>query len=89
MQLAILNPSMAILDETDSGTDIDSLKVIANGINKLKNPKNSVLLITHYNRILQYIKPDKVYVMIDGKIVDSGDHKLAEEIEKNGYEKYL
>lgn len=86
LQLAILNPEIAILDENDSGTDVDSLKIIANGINNIKKKNNmGVLLITHYNRILQYIKPDKVYVMIDGKIVKSGKSDLAEEIEKKGY----
>ena len=89
LQMSVLNPELAILDETDSGTDIDSLKIIAEGINKLKTKEKSILLITHYNRILQYIKPDKVYVMVDGKIVDTGDFKLANEIEANGYKKYL
>ena len=89
LQMSVLNPELSILDETDSGTDIDSLKIIAEGINKLKTKEKSILLITHYNRILQYIKPDKVYVMVDGKIVDTGDFKLANEIEANGYKKYL
>ncbi len=86
LQMAMLNPEIAILDETDSGTDVDALKVIANGINSLLNPNVGVLLITHYNRILEYIKPDKVHVMVDGKIVKSGDYNLAVEIEENGYE---
>jgi len=90
LQLAILNPSIAVIDEVDSGADVDSLKVFANGINTINKENNSgILLITHYNRILKYIKPNKVYVMINGKIVDSGNYKLAEEIEKKGYEKYL
>lgn len=89
LQLSVLNPQLAILDETDSGTDVDSLKTIANGINSLKNEENSFLIITHYNRILRYIKPNKVYVIIDGKIVDEGDSKLADEIEEKGYKKYL
>ena len=89
LQLAILNPKFAILDETDSGADVDSLKVIANGINSLKNKEKSFLLITHYNRILRYIKPDRVYVMVNGKIVDEGGAKLADEVEEKGYKKYL
>lgn len=89
LQLAILNPKFAILDETDSGADVDSLKVIANGINSLKNKEKSFLLITHYNRILRYIKPDRVYVMVNGKIVDEGGAKLADEIEEKGYKKYI
>ena len=84
----VLNPDLAILDETDSGIDIDSLKIVANGINNLKD-KKSMLLITHYNRILQYIKPNRVYIMINGRIVDEGGYKLADEIEENGYKKYL
>jgi len=89
LQLAILNPKFAILDETDSGLDISSLKIVANGINKLKNSENSILLITHYNRVLQYIKPDRVYLIIDGKIIKEGKAELAEEIEKYGYEKFI
>ena len=88
LQLAVLNPKLAILDETDSGLDIDSLKIIADGINKLKN-NNSFLIITHYNRILNYIKPDRVYVMINGKIAKEGKAELANEIEKNGYERFI
>ena len=89
LQLAVLNPELAILDETDSGLDISSLKVVANGINKLKNKNNSILLITHYNRILQYIKPDRVCIMVNGKIVKEGKAELADEIEKHGYEKFI
>ena len=88
LQLAVLNPSLAILDETDSGIDIDSLKIVSNGINNLKGRK-SILLITHYNRILKYIKPDKVYVILNGKMVDEGNAALADEIEENGYKKYI
>ena len=88
LQLSVLNPKLSILDETDSGTDVDSLKVIAKGINSLKNKNNSFLLITHYNRILKYIKPDRVYVMVNGRIVEEGDYRLADEIEKNGYKGY-
>ena len=90
LQLAVLNPNLAIIDEADSGADIDSLKIISKGINMLNKENNmGVLLITHYNRILKYVKPDKVYVMVNGKIVDSGDYKLAEEIEEKGYKEYL
>ena len=87
LQLAVLNPKLAILDETDSGLDISSLKIVADGINKLKD-KKSVLLITHYNRILQYIRPDRVYIMVNGKIVMEGKAELAGDLEKHGYEKF-
>ncbi len=86
LQLAVLSPKIAILDETDSGLDVDALKTISEGINNLRGPKLGVLLITHYNRILDYVKPDKVHVMIDGKIVKSGGPELAKELEKTGYE---
>jgi len=88
LQLAVLNPKLAILDETDSGLDISSLKIVADGINKLKD-KKSVLLITHYNRILQYIRPDRVYIMVNGKIVMEGKAELAGDLEKHGYEKFI
>ena len=89
LQLAVLEPKIAILDETDSGTDIDALKTIANGVNIIKKKTGmGCLLITHYNRILQYIKPDKVMIMVDGKVVDEGEAELADEIEASGYEKY-
>ncbi len=86
LQLAVLNPKIAILDETDSGLDIDALKTVANGINELRGPGIGMLLITHYNRILHYIKPDKVHILIDGKIMKSGGHELAVELEETGYE---
>ncbi|MFH0952501.1 MAG: Fe-S cluster assembly ATPase SufC [Patescibacteria group bacterium] len=86
LQLAVLEPALAILDETDSGLDIDALKVIAEGINKLKTTEQAILLITHYQRILNYIKPDQVHVMIKGKIVESGGQELAVKLEKEGYE---
>lgn len=89
LQLAVLNPSLAICDETDSGIDISSLKIVANGINKIKTNEKSILLITHYNRILQYIKPDRVYLMINGKIVKEGKAELADELEEHGYEKFI
>ncbi|HSM63244.1 MAG TPA: Fe-S cluster assembly ATPase SufC [Gillisia sp.] len=85
-QMAMLNPKLAILDETDSGLDIDALKVVANGVNKLRSEDNAVLLITHYQRLLDYIVPDFVHVMVDGKIVKSGPKELAYELEERGYD---
>ncbi len=85
-QMAMLNPKLAILDETDSGLDIDALKVVAHGVNKLRNGDNAVLLITHYQRLLDYIVPDVVHVMLDGKIVKSGPKELAYELEEKGYD---
>ena len=85
LQLLSLNPKFAILDETDSGLDIDALKTVANGVNKFNDKDNSTLIITHYERLLEYIKPDVVHVMIDGKIKKSGDMSLAREVEKKGY----
>ncbi|GGE08481.1 Fe-S cluster assembly ATPase SufC [Psychroflexus salis] len=85
-QMAMLEPKLAILDETDSGLDIDALKVVANGVNKLKNKDNAVLLITHYQRLLDYIIPDVVHVLMDGKIVKTGDKQLAKELEERGYD---
>lgn len=90
LQLAVLQPKFAVLDETDSGTDIDSLKIIAEGINLVKKDLNmGILLITHYNRILQYIKPDQVHIFVDGKIMKTGSHELAVELESKGYEKLM
>ncbi|MDO9037765.1 MAG: Fe-S cluster assembly ATPase SufC [Lutibacter sp.] len=85
-QMAMLEPQLAILDETDSGLDIDALKVVANGVNKLKSEKNAVLLITHYQRLLDYIVPDYVHVLYNGKIVKSGGKELAYELEEKGYD---
>jgi len=85
-QMAMLEPKLAILDETDSGLDIDALKVVANGVNKLKSKDNAVLLITHYQRLLDYIVPDFVHVLYNGKIVKSGGKELALELEKKGYD---
>ena len=85
-QLAMLEPKLAILDETDSGLDIDALKVVANGVNKLKNKDNAVIVITHYQRLLDYIVPDFVHVIMDGKIVKSGTKQLAYELEEKGYD---
>lgn len=85
-QMAMLEPKLAILDETDSGLDIDALRIVANGVNKLKNENNSVVLITHYQRLLDYIVPDFVHVLYKGKIVKSGGKDLALELEKKGYD---
>lgn len=85
-QMAMLEPKLAILDETDSGLDIDALKVVANGVNKLKSEDNAVILITHYQRLLEYIIPDYVHVLHDGKIVKSGGADLASELEEKGYD---
>lgn len=85
-QMAMLAPKLAILDETDSGLDIDALRVVANGVNTLKSKDNAVIVITHYQRLLDYIVPDFVHVLHDGKIVKTGDHTLALELEKKGYD---
>ena len=85
-QMAMLEPSLAILDETDSGLDIDALKVVANGVNKLKSKDNAVIIITHYQRLLDYIVPDYVHVLHEGKIVKSGGKELAHELEEKGYD---
>ena len=84
-QMAMLEPKMAILDETDSGLDIDALKIVADGVNALRSPERGFLVITHYQRLLDYIIPDFVHVLVDGKIVKSGGKELALELEKNGY----
>jgi len=85
-QMAMLNPKLSILDETDSGLDIDALRIVANGVNNLKNNENATIVITHYQRLLDYIVPDYVHILHDGKIVKSGDKNLALELEKRGYE---
>lgn len=85
-QMAMLDPSLAILDETDSGLDIDALKIVANGVNKLRRPDNAFVVITHYQRLLEYIVPDIVHVLFDGRIVRSGGKELAIELEEKGYE---
>ena len=85
-QMAMLEPKLAILDETDSGLDIDALKIVANGVNKLKNKDNAILVITHYQRLLEYIVPDFVHVLFDGKIVKSGGKELALKLEEKGYD---
>ncbi|MGH7325777.1 MAG: Fe-S cluster assembly ATPase SufC [Candidatus Rokuibacteriota bacterium] len=86
LQLAVLEPRLAILDETDSGLDIDALKVVAEGVNRLRRPDNAMVLVTHYQRILNYVEPDHVHVLFDGRIVKSGGKELALELERKGYD---
>ncbi|MCR9255512.1 MAG: Fe-S cluster assembly ATPase SufC [Alphaproteobacteria bacterium] len=88
LQMAVLEPKFAILDETDSGLDIDALKIVSDGVNSLRDPSRSMLVITHYQRLLNYIVPDKVHVMADGKIQRTGGKELAEELEASGYADY-
>ncbi len=89
LQMALLEPSFAVLDETDSGLDIDSLKIVADGINKLRSPERTFLVITHYQRLLDYIKPDVVHILADGRIIKSGGPELALELEEKGYAGFL
>lgn len=86
LQMLVLNPKVAILDETDSGLDIDALKTVANGINLFKSPEKSILVITHHKKILDYLKPDKLSIIIDGKIIQEGPGSLASKLEEQGYE---
>ena len=87
LQMAVLSPKIAVMDETDSGLDIDALRIVSEGVNRVRRQAESgVLLITHYFRILKYIKPDFVHVLIDGQIVESGGHELATKLEERGYE---
>ncbi len=88
LQMAILNPKLAVLDETDSGLDIDALKIVAEGVNKMRSPERSILLITHYQRLLDYIVPDKVHVLAHGRIQRSGGKELALELEEKGYAEF-
>jgi Fe-S cluster assembly ATP-binding protein len=88
LQMSILNPKLSILDETDSGLDIDALRIVSEGVNSLRNKENSFLIITHYQRLLDYIKPDFVHVLKDGQIIKSGNFELAKELEKVGYEDF-
>ena len=88
LQMSILNPKLSILDETDSGLDIDALRIVSEGVNSLRNKDNSFLIITHYQRLLDYIKPDFVHVLMNGKIIKSGGPELALELEKKGYENF-
>jgi Fe-S cluster assembly ATP-binding protein len=86
LQMAVLEPTLAILDETDSGLDIDALKIVARGVNRLRQPDNAIVLVTHYQRILQYVEPDRVHVLFDGRIVKSAGKELAQELERRGYD---
>jgi Fe-S cluster assembly ATP-binding protein len=86
LQMAVLEPKLALLDETDSGLDIDALRVVANGVNSLRGPDRAIVLVTHYQRLLDYIEPDYVHVLSDGRILKSGDKSLALELEKRGYD---
>jgi len=86
LQMAVLEPRLAILDETDSGLDIDALKTVANAVNRLRRPDNATLIVTHYQRLLNYITPDFVHVLADGRIVKSGGKELAHELEARGYD---
>lgn len=88
LQMAILEPKLAILDETDSGLDVDAIRIVSQGVRNLKNEENSILIITHHNKILDYLQPDFVHILVDGKIVKTGDFSLAKEIEANGYEAF-
>jgi len=88
LQMAVLDPKLAILDETDSGLDIDALREVAQSVNRLRRPDNAIILITHYQRLLNYIKPDKVHILLAGRIVESGDRSLALKLEKTGYDVY-
>ena len=88
LQMSMLAPKLSILDETDSGLDIDALRIVSDGVNTLRNKENSFLIITHYQRLLEYIKPDFVHVLMDGKIIKSGGPDLALELEKKGYENF-
>ena len=86
LQLAVLEPKLALLDETDSGLDIDALRTVAHGINRLRGPDNAIVMVTHYQRLLNYVEPDQVHVMVDGQLVRSGDKRLALELEERGYD---
>lgn len=85
LQMAVLNPTLAILDETDSGLDVDALRIVAQGVNRLRSPENAMVIVTHYQRILNYVKPDYVHILSGGRIVQSGDKNLALQVEKEGY----
>ncbi len=88
LQLAVLNPMLAILDETDSGLDVDGLRIVGEGITNLKNEDRGYLVVTHYQRLLEYVKPDYVHVFVDGNIVETGGRELSDKLEKEGYESY-
>ena len=86
LQMALLEPTLSLLDETDSGLDIDALRIVADGVNRLRRPDNAAVVVTHYQRILNYITPDQVHVLVDGRIVLSGGPELAEQLEARGYD---
>jgi Fe-S cluster assembly ATP-binding protein len=88
LQMAVLKPEIAVLDETDSGLDIDALRIVSDGVNRLVGPEMGALVITHYSRLLKYIKPDHIHVLVDGRIVRSGGPELADELEREGYTPY-
>ncbi|MEY8000963.1 Fe-S cluster assembly ATPase SufC [Clostridium sp. Mt-5] len=88
LQMAVLEPKLAMLDETDSGLDVDAVRIVSEGVSKLRTKDNSILIITHHDSILEHLKPDYVHILVDGRIVKTGDASLAEEIEKNGYDKF-
>ena len=89
LQLAILEPKLAILDETDSGLDVDAMRIVAEGVNRLRTPERSFIIVTHYNRLLSHIKPDVVHVLVGGKLVETGGPELATEVEKSGYKRFM
>jgi Fe-S cluster assembly ATP-binding protein len=86
LQMAVLEPKLALLDETDSGLDVDALRIVAEGVNRLRSPENAVVIVTHYQRILNYIVPDYVHILFDGRIIRSGNKQLAQEVESRGYD---
>ncbi len=89
LQLAVLEPKLSILDETDSGLDVDGLKIVGEGVDKLRSDERSYLIVTHYQRLLNYIKPDFVHVFIDGEIIETGDYELSQKLEQEGYDSYI
>ncbi len=89
LQMQVLDPRIAIMDETDSGLDIDALQTVADGVNEMRSPERSFVIVTHYQRLLHFVRPDVVHVLVDGKIVETGDASLAEHVEQNGYRDYL
>jgi Fe-S cluster assembly ATP-binding protein len=88
LQMAVLQPDLAIMDETDSGLDIDALRIVADGVNKLTSPERGFLIITHYQRLLRYVQPDKVHIFMDGQILESGGPELADRLEQDGYDSF-
>jgi len=89
LQLEVLQPALAVLDETDSGLDVDALRIVAEGVNSMRSPERSFIVVTHYQRLLNYITPDVVHILVKGKIVKTGGPDLALEVEKEGYREYL